>query len=54
MRAFTDFPLHCVGKNLKGHVPAMLLRVFGQHIFRQDLDQTLKRLAEQSAATARS
>jgi hypothetical protein len=43
-----------MGKNLKGHVLATLLRVFGRRIFRQDLDQTLKRLAEESPVTARS
>jgi hypothetical protein len=49
-----DFTLHRVGKNLKGHLLATLLRVFGQRIFRQDLDQTLGRLAEDSPATALS
>jgi hypothetical protein len=49
-----DFPLHRVGKNLKGRVLAMMLRVFGRRIFRQDLDQTLKRLAEESPANALS
>jgi hypothetical protein len=49
-----DFTVHRVGKNLKGHVLATLLRVFGRRIFRQDLEQTLKRLAEASPATARS
>ncbi len=49
-----DFTLHRVGKNLKGQVLATMLRVFGRHIFRQDLEQTLKRLAEVSPATARS
>lgn len=49
-----DFTLHRVGKNLKGHVLATLLRVFGRRIFRQDLDQSLKRLAEESPATALS
>jgi hypothetical protein len=49
-----DFTLHRMGKNLKGHVLATLLRVFGRRIFRQDLDQTLKRLAEESPVTARS
>ena len=47
-----DFTVHRVGKNLKGHVLATMLRVFGRRIFRQDLDQTLKRLAEASPATA--
>jgi hypothetical protein len=47
-----DFTVHRVGKNLKGRVLATLLRVFGRRIFRQDLDQTLKRLAEESPATA--
>jgi hypothetical protein len=42
-----DFTLHRVGKNLKGRVLATLVRVFGRRIFRQDLDQTLKRLAEE-------
>jgi hypothetical protein len=49
-----DFTLHRVGKNLKGRVLATLLRVFGRRIFRQDLDQTLKHLAEESPATALS
>src|SRR5215472_836918 len=49
-----DFTLHRVGKNLKGHVLVTLLRVFGRRIFRQDLDQTLQRLAEGSPATALS
>ena len=49
-----DFTLHRVGKNLKGWVLAMMLRVFGRRIFRQDLDQTLQRLAEESPATALS
>lgn len=46
-----DFTVHRVGKNLKGRVLATLLRVFGRRIFRQDLEQTLKRLAEESPAT---
>lgn len=49
-----DFTIHRVGKNLKGYVLATLLRVFGQRIFRQDLDQTLKRLAEESPAAVLS
>jgi hypothetical protein len=49
-----DFTLHRVGKNLKGRVLATMIRVFGQRIFRQDLAQTLKRLAEESPATALS
>jgi hypothetical protein len=49
-----DFTVHRVGKNLKGQVLATMLRVFGRRIFRQDLDQTLKRLAEASPATALS
>ena len=49
-----DFTVHRVGKNLKGHVLATLLRVFGRRIFRQDLEQTLGRLAEASPATALS
>ncbi len=49
-----DFTLHRVGKNLKGRVLATLVRVFGRRIFRQDLEQTLKRLAEASLATALS
>jgi hypothetical protein len=31
-----------------------MLRVFGRRIFRQDLEQTLKRLAEASPVTALS
>ena len=46
-----DFTIHRVGKNLKGHVLATLLGVFGRRIFRQDLDRTLQRLAEESPAT---
>jgi len=46
--------VHRVGKNLKGRVLATMLRIFGQRIFRQDLEQTLKRLAEESPATALS
>ena len=49
-----DFTIHRVGKNLKGHVLATLLGVFGRRIFRQDLEQTLERLAEESAAAALS
>jgi hypothetical protein len=49
-----NFTLHRVGKNLKGRVLATLLRVFGRRIFRQDLEQTLKHLAEESPATALS
>ena len=49
-----DFTIHRVGKNLKGHMLATLLRVFGRRIFRQDLDRTLQRLAEESPATALS
>ena len=49
-----DFTVHRVGKNLKGRVLATMLRVFGRRIFRQDLDQTLKRLVEESPATALS
>ena len=49
-----DFTVHRVGKNLKGRVLATMLRVFGRRIFRQDLEQTLGRLAEASPATARS
>ena len=49
-----DFTLHRVGKNLKGHMLATLLRVFGRRIFGQDLEQTLKRLVEESPATALS
>ena len=49
-----DFTIHRVGENLKGLVLATLLRVFGRRIFRQDLEQTLGRLAEASPATAHS
>ncbi|HKF37890.1 MAG TPA: hypothetical protein VKB35_13430 [Ktedonobacteraceae bacterium] len=49
-----DFTLHRVGKNLKGYALTTLLRVFGRRIFRQDLEQTLERLAEESAAAALS
>jgi len=49
-----DFTLHRVGKNLKGHVLAMMIRVFGRRIFFQDLDQTPQRLVEESPATALS
>ena len=49
-----DFIVHRVGKNLKGRVLAMMLRVFGRRIFRQDLDRTLKRLTEDAPATALS
>jgi hypothetical protein len=49
-----DVALHRVGKNLKGRVLTTLLRVFGRRIFRQDLEQTLKCLAEESPATALS
>jgi len=47
-----DFTVHRVGKNLKGRVLATLLRVFGRRIFRQDLDQTLGRLPQESPATS--
>ena len=46
-----DFTLQRKGKNLKGQALATLIRVFGRRIFRQDLEQTLKRLAETSPAT---
>jgi hypothetical protein len=49
-----DFTVHRVGKNLKGQVLATMLRVFGRRIYRQDLEQSLKRLAEASPATAQS
>lgn len=46
-----DLAVHRVGKNLKGKVLAIMLHVFGRRIFRQDLDQTLGRLIEESPAT---
>ena len=49
-----DFTVHRVGKNLKGHVLATMLRVFGRRIFRQDLEQTLQRLAKEAPVTALS
>ena len=49
-----EFTVHRVGKNLKGRVLATMLRVFGRRIFRQDLELTLKRLTEESPATALS
>jgi hypothetical protein len=49
-----EFIVHRVGKNLKGRVLATMLRVFGRRIFRQDLELTLKRLTEESPATALS
>ena len=49
-----EFTVHRVGKNLKGRMLATMLRVFGGRIFRQDLELTLKRLAEESPATALS
>lgn len=49
-----NFSLHRVRKNLKGYVLTTLLRVFGRRIFQQDLEQTLKRLAEVSSASGGS
>jgi hypothetical protein len=49
-----EFTVHRVGKNLKGRILATVLRIFGRRIFRQDLELTLKRLAEESPATALS
>jgi hypothetical protein len=49
-----DFTLHRAGKSLKGRVLAAMLRVFGRRIFRQDLDRTLQRLAEESREAALS
>jgi len=49
-----DFTVHRVGKNLKGRVLATMLRVFGRRIFCQDLELTLKRLAEEAPATTLS
>ena len=49
-----EFTVHRVGKNLKGRVLATMLRIFGRRIFRQDLELTLKRLTEESPATALS
>ena len=49
-----EFTVHRVGKTLKGRVLATMLRVFGQRIFQQDLELTLKRLAEESPAKALS
>lgn len=46
-----EFTLHRIGKGLKGRVLAVMLRIFGQRIFRQDLDQTLQRLVEVSPLT---
>ncbi|MBA2287989.1 MAG: hypothetical protein H0W02_21140 [Ktedonobacteraceae bacterium] len=43
--------MHRVGKSLKGHVLATLLRTFGERIFRQDLDQALQRLIEVTPVT---
>lgn len=40
-----ELTLRRIGKSLKGRVLATMLRVFGRRIFRQDLDQTLQRLA---------
>jgi hypothetical protein len=49
--SLVEFTVHRVGKNLKGRVLATMLRVFGRRIFRQDLEKTLGRLAEESPAT---
>jgi hypothetical protein len=49
-----EFTVHRVGKNLKGRVLATMLHIFGRRIFRQDLEMSLKRLAEESPATALS
>jgi hypothetical protein len=46
--------VHRVGRNLKGDVLATMLRVFGRRIFRQDLEQILQHLAEESPVTALS
>lgn len=47
-----DFTLRRVGKNLKGHLLETLLRLFGRRIFQQDLEKTLKRLAEGASVPA--
>ena len=47
-----DFTVHRVGKTLKGRALATLLRVFGPRVFRQDLEQTLRHLEEESPAAA--
>ena len=46
-----DLTLHRVGKNLKGFIITTMLRIFGQRIFRKDLEQTLARLAATDPVT---